>query len=231
VWHNWRWYPTFWSALPGGAWLEPWTTGGAYTYYNPYWYALPEGEDEWPEPTGPDYSTPIPVPSEKELGGTDDATVATAMGHFATARAEFKKGNYAEATKAIDRAIRLLSGDRTMHEFRALTLFAQKKYNDASAAVYAVLAEGPGWNWDTMAGLYDKPQTYTKQIRALETYVSEHPKDGALHFLLAYHYLVLDERKPAIDELRAAAKLTPKDKLSGLLADVLEKMPPKGKEK
>jgi tetratricopeptide (TPR) repeat protein len=184
-------------------------------------------EDLPPMPWAPDYSSPIPVPSESELRATDEATVAAAMGRFATARANFKKGLYSEAAAEVDPAIRMLPGDRTMHEFRALSLFAQKKYDEAAATAYAVLAEGPGWNWDTMSGLYDKPQTYTTHLRALEAYVEDHPKEGAARFLLGYHYLVIDDRQKAVGQLRAAAKLTPKDKLSALLADALEKMPPK----
>jgi tetratricopeptide (TPR) repeat protein len=231
AWNNWWWYPRFWSDLSGGSFMGPWAVGDAYRYFNPYWNALPGAEEGEPGKSEPDYSRPIPVPSQSELDGIDEETVTRAMGHFATARAEFKKGNYDEAATAINRAVRLLPGDRTMHEFRGLTLFAQKKYAEAAAVIHAVLAQGPGWNWDTMTGLYDKSGTYTKQLRALEAHVGEHPKEGATRFLLAYHYLVLDERKPAIEELRAAAKLSPKDKLSALLADALEKMPPKAPEK
>jgi tetratricopeptide (TPR) repeat protein len=226
AWNNWWWYPSFWVGLRGGAWLGPWGWGDSYSYYNPYWYMLPDVEGPEMMPA-PDYSSPIPVPSESEMNSKDEAKVNSAMGRFATARAEFKKGRYSEAAAAVDRAVEALPGDRSMHEFRALTLFAQKKYDEAAAAAYAVLAEGPGWDWDTMAGMYEKPETYTKQLRDLEAFVSDHPKNGATHFLLGYHYLVVDERKHAIEELRAAAKLTPKDKLSALLADALEKMPPK----
>jgi tetratricopeptide (TPR) repeat protein len=229
-WNNWWWYPSFWAGLGGGYWLTPWAYGGSYSYYNPYWYGLPDDEGDEPMPLEPDYSTPIPVPSESEMSNLDETTVRQAMARFATARGEFKKGLYAEAIADVNRALRLVPGDRSMHEFRALTLFAQKKYDEAAAAAYAVLAQGPGWNWDTMAGLYDKPETYTKQLRDLEAYVREHPKEGAARFLLAYHYLVVDERKAAVEELRAAAKLSPKDKLSALLADALEKMPPKAGE-
>jgi tetratricopeptide (TPR) repeat protein len=229
-WNNWWWYPSFWSGLGGGSWLTPWAWGDSYSYYNPYCFDLPEFEGPGPMPWEPDYSTPIPVPSENEMRGPDETAVTQAVSRFATARAEFKKGQYVEATADVNRALRLVPGDRSMHEFRSLTLFAQKKYDEAAAAAYAVLAQGPGWNWNTMAGLYDKPEIYTKQLRDLEAFVREHPKDGATHFLLAYHYLVLDERKAAIEELRTAAKLTPKDKLSALLAEALEKMPPKAGE-
>jgi tetratricopeptide (TPR) repeat protein len=108
-----------------------------------------------------------------------------------------------------------------MQEFRALTLFAQGKYADAAGVVYAVLAAGPGWNWDTLAALYADKESYPKQLRGLEEYVRDHPDEGNAHFLLGYHYLVLDEHDAAVSQLRVAAKLTPKDKLSLQLIDAL----------
>ena len=47
---------------------------------------------------------------------------------------------------------------------QALTLFAQRKYKDAASAIYAVLAAGPGWDWQTMSELYPDPEVYTKQL-------------------------------------------------------------------
>jgi hypothetical protein len=224
AWNNWGWYPAFWAGLYGGSWLSPWAWGGSYAYVNPYWTYSAAGGDEG---YVPDYSTPIPVPSESDLSSIDEKKLTDAMTHFAMARAYFKNGMYKEATDEDDQAIRLVPGDRTMHEFRALTLFARKMYGEAAGTIYAVLSAGPGWNWDTMAGLYKKTETYTRQLRDLEGYVRDHPKDAKAHFLLAYHYLVLDERQPAIAELRAAAQLNPQDKLSPQLADALSKAPAK----
>jgi len=176
-------------------------------------------------PAGLDYSEPIPVPTEAELTSTDDETMTAAMTHFATARAYFKQRSYDLATAEVDRALQLLPGDRTMHEFRGLTLFAREQYDEAAGVIYAVLAAGPGWDWDTMMALYPNADTYTRQLRALEASVRDNPSNGKGHFLLAYHYLVLDARDSAIAELRAAAKLTPEDRLSAQLADALSQKP------
>ena len=119
----------------------------------------------------------------------------------------FKAGKYADAQAKAEQAIAKLPSDAALHEFRALTLFAQGKYQDASAALYAVLAAGPGWNWETMRDLYGDPAEYTKQLRALEQFVKGKPDAGYGHFLLAYHYLVLGSKDAAVTELRQVTRI------------------------
>ena len=122
---------------------------------------------------------------------------------------------------AIMKAIRLLPSDATLHEFRAMTLFAQGRYKDAAATLYAVLAAGPGWGWDTMRGLYPDEDTYTRQLRALEEYVRKDPKSGEAHFVLAYQYLVLGVKDEAVKQLREVVRLQPQDQLSAALLKAL----------
>ena len=101
-----------------------------------------------------------------------------------------------------------------MHEFRAFVLFAQKKYREAAPGVYAVLAAGPGWTWDTVRDLYADPDLYTRQLRALEEYVRKNPDATDGRFLLAYQYLVLNHVPQAVHQLTRFSELVPKDKLS-----------------
>jgi tetratricopeptide (TPR) repeat protein len=195
---------------------NPYFVNPAFTASNPYTYSAP---------TGLDYSQPIPLPTAEEVEKTPESTVNKAMEAFNQARSAFRKGRYAEATDLVDKALNLLPGDRSMQEFRALTLFAREKYTDAAATIHAVLASGPGWNWDTMSLLYPNEETYPKQLRALEEYTRDHPKDGAVHFLLGYHYLVLEENAAALVELRLAHELTPKDKLAPAMIEALSGTP------
>ena len=67
------------------------------------------------------------------------------------ARDAFRKGDYAVASSEIDLAIKALPKDAALHEFRALVDFATKDYQQAAAALYAVLSAGPGWDWTTLA--------------------------------------------------------------------------------
>ena len=114
---------------------------------------------------------------------------------------------------------------------RALTLFAQKKYKEAAAAVYAVLAVGPGWDWDTLKSLYPDVDTYTKQLRALEDYQKQNPKSADASFLLAYQYLTLGKKDAAIKQLQRTVELQPKDQVSAQLIKVLEQPPQETKDR
>ena len=52
-----------------------------------------------------------------------------------------------------------------------------------------MLAVGPGWDWNTLIGLYPNVSVYTEQLRALESYCNLNPKSAPARFVLAYFYL------------------------------------------
>lgn len=184
---------------------------------------------------------PVPndVPQQTTPPATNDATAPSAQPNttanavdaekqeaakkiFDDARSAFKNGDYAQAQDLDEQAIKKLPGDVTLHEFRALTLFAQKKYRDAAGTLYAVLAAGPGWNWDTLKGLYPDVDTYTAQLRALEQFQTNNPNSAEASFVLAYHYLTLDEKDAAIKQLEHVVEINPKDQLSAQMLKLLK---------
>jgi TolA-binding protein len=179
-----------------------------------------------PSLTPPPPAEPAPEPEPAKDAVPEDPAVREAIARLEEARAAFLKNDYAQAQQLIEKGIQKAPGDATLHEFRALTQFAQKKYKDAAATIYAVLAAGPGWNWDTLKSFYDSDKTYQDQLRALEEYSRANPKAAEAHFLLAYHYLVLDGKDYAIKELEEVVKLLPKDQLSALLLKALKEPPP-----
>jgi len=223
-WGNWASYPTFWTGLASDTWLTPWAGGGgAFTYDNPYYDPSVYGDEDDDVPMALNYSQPIEAADDDTA---NDDLVRQAMEYFDDARARFGRERYNDALVATNQALLLLPEDRTIQEFRGLCLFALGRYTEASAVLYAVLAGGPGWDWDTMIALYADADTYTAQLRRLEAYVQDHPDDSAVHFLLGYHYLVLDDKPSAVAELRTAAQLEPRDTLSAKLADALSQQPP-----
>ena len=118
-----------------------------------------------------DYSQPIDTQA-----APPPAEVANpAIAKFDSARAAFGTGDYAGALQLTDEALKVLPNDATLHEFRALVLFAVGKYDLAAGPLYAVLSVGPGWDWTTMAGLYPDIDVYTRQLRKLEAFVSANP--------------------------------------------------------
>jgi predicted Zn-dependent protease len=187
-----------------------------FNYSNPY-YEAPDTTVA----TGLDYSQAITLPTAQEVQRIDEEVPKKAVSKLDQARAAFRDGDYANAQGLVEEAIERLPSDPTLHEFRALVLFARGRYREAASALYAVLSIGPGMDWDSMATLYPDTPTYQKQLQGLESYVKDHPNAGYAHFLLAYHYLVLDEKEGAAEELAAVVKLEPKNQLAKNLYDAL----------
>ena len=121
------------------------------------------------------------------------------------------------ALQLTDEALKVLQNDATLHEFRALVLFAVGKYDLAAGPLYAVLSVGPGWDWTTMAGLYPNIDVYTSQLRKLEAFVSANPTSTAGRFVLAYHYLTQGHTDAAVSQLKQVVALAPQDTLSAQL--------------
>ncbi len=149
--------------------------------------------------------------------GEPSGTQGQADELFAGARDLFAKQDYSSALAEIDKAGALAPKDPDLTQFRALCLFALKDYRQAAAALYAVLAAGPGWDWTTVSGLYPSTTTYTQQLRTLENYSQQNPNAADARFVLAYQYLVTGHNEQAIEELKIIAQLQPKDQLAAQL--------------
>lgn len=236
-----RWHHGYWTGWYNRPWL--WFGGGVaagwlwgstpnVVYVNPYWIAPPVV-------AAYDYSQPIPVPEPIAVPPDPndvytqsntpppfeavDPNAAAAAKILDSARQAFLANDYNNALQMVDRAISSSPKDTTLHEFRALVLFAQRRYQDATATIYAVLAVGPGWDWNTLSSFYRDPQIYTAQLRALEEYTRANPKEAGPRFLLAYHYLVTDHRDAAARALRSVVALQPNDQLATYMLQTLEK--------
>jgi len=202
-------YP-YWNSLA-------WSGLGGYAYVNPYYVTPSVGVDELTY----DYSRPLPIPTAPAVVEGQPTTPPTedrVSVLFDEARDYFRTGDYQKASATIDHAIALAPSDTVLHEFRAMALFAMRRYEDAAATLYAVLAVGPGWNWDTVRSLYGDPAYYTRQLRDLEEAYYRNPKNPALSLVLAYQYLVLGHVDAARGRLETVVALNPNDKVAaGLL--------------
>lgn len=201
---------------------------GYSSYYNPYYTAPATGT------TVINYSEPIVVmpqetaatapPKEGDQPAASPPPVTPdGSDTLNQARTAFYEGKYSDALKFTDETLKSMPKDAAVHEFRALVLFALKRYTDAAAALNAVLAVGPGWDWTTMISMYPDVDTYTAQLRALEAARSQNPKAADVHFLLAYHYLTAGYNDAAVAELKQVVQLQPKD---GVAAQLLSSLTP-----
>jgi tetratricopeptide (TPR) repeat protein len=227
---NWNWGSFALGAVAG---VTAWGLGSAFyswgyaPYANPYYSTDAMAQPIVVEQTVPggvpqsatvpavsyDYSRPI----DTQAPPPEPAVADPAVAKFDEGRAAFKAGDYVKALQRTDEAIRTLPNDATLHEFRALALFALRKYEQAAVPLYAVLAVGPGWDWTTLVGLYPGVDVYTQQLRALEQYARANPRSSAAHFLLAYHYLTQGHNDAAVAQFRQVQALAPGDTLSAQL--------------
>jgi tetratricopeptide (TPR) repeat protein len=191
-------------------------TFGCGDYSNPY-YAESSGG-------GYDYSEPVmTAPMEPTSSGAAPPSNVPpeVVSKFDQAREAFLQREYTKALALTDESLKQLPHDAVIHEFRSLVLFAMGRYQEAAAVINAVLAVGPGWDANTLIGLYPDMDTYTAQFRALEKARNENPKSADIHFLLGYHYLTCGYSDAALTEFRQAAELQPKDTVAASLVATL----------
>jgi tetratricopeptide (TPR) repeat protein len=238
-WHgNWGgWWDHLWNEHPlaAGLGLTWWGVNrlsswyGFPWYYNPY-YTVPA------EPTVINYSEPLVLPYQEAASyysasapaSTSGGTAALppdvnqeALDKFDQARTAFSQGQYDQALKLTDEALAKMPKDAAIHEFRSLVLFALKRYPESAAAIHAVLAVGPGWDWTTLSSLYPSVDTYTAQLRALEAYCTEKPTAADGRFLLAYHYITMGHPNEATKQLQRAIEYQPKDAVAANLLQTI----------
>jgi hypothetical protein len=118
----------------------------------------------------------------------------------------------------------------SLRTIRACTSFApwsssRQRYDEAATSLYPVLSIGPGWDWPTLIGLYSDVAVYTRELRALESYVQQNPQSAPAKFVLAYHYVTQGHVDAAIPELRDVVRLQPRDTNSAELLQQLQGTP------
>jgi thioredoxin-like negative regulator of GroEL len=212
-----------------------WGRNNTFVFNNPFWVVPAVSSTTVVEvPVWLDYSRPLPAPvgdfvAVGDLVGDEfddlsdspppDPAAVEAIQLFDQARTAFQARDFKRALELIDESIALSPSDATLHEFRALCLFALKDFQQAAGTIYAVLAAGPGWNWETLVSLYASVSVYTEQLRALESHVRANPDDAAATFLLAYHYITMGHLESAVKQLEQVTRLLPDDQLSAQLLE------------
>jgi hypothetical protein len=217
------WWPFWWPWWWGGGY-----GGGYYDYGSPYCYYY-DTNDFGPGDVGVPaidnnqaaVGAPVPdaQPDLADQGPVDQggSSNAGAM-FFSQAEGAFRGGKYHDALRLANHAAVESPRNPKSAELMSLALFADGDYRGAAAQAHAALTLGPVSNWNTLRGYYDDDvDTYTKQLRALESYTRDKPTAPEGHFLLAYQYLMTGYTKQAVKQLAEVVKLAPHDKLSAEL--------------
>ena len=236
AYQSYAYYPSAWAAPVYGSWgLSPVASSWMYSSYaNPYLQPTTQtvilqqpvvidasGANSTPstqDVVAYDYSKPI----DTTAAPPEPSAAESAQRVFESARDRFKANDFSGALSLADQALLQRKTDPVLHEFRALCLFALKRYDEAAAVNYAVLSAGPSWDWATMINLYSGIDVYTSQLRELEEYIKQKPDSASATFELAYLYMAQGAKKAAARKFREVAALQPADKLSAQLAATLD---------
>jgi len=165
--------------------------------------------------------TPATPPGTGDAGTAATGPNAEATAAYNSAADSFKAGDYNAALKGAETALAKLPSDTTLHQFRALCLFAMGKYQEAAGTIYAVLSVEPGWDWTSLSSYYPSVSVYTEQLRKLEAYVKANPKATDGHFVLGYHYLCAGHSDAALKQLKLVTEQQPQDQVSAALVRML----------
>ena len=99
-----------------------------------------------------------------------------------------------------------------------LGMFAVGQYRGAAMEAHAVAALGKMPDWPTVYALYGDVDTYTRQLRALETFATKSPSAPEGRFLLGFQYAVAGpQRAGRQSEFLAALKAIPQDRVAAEL--------------
>ena len=113
--------------------------------------------------------------------------------------------------------------DIEAEQMKALALFAMQKYEQAAASAYTVLKADAAWDWTMLRQMYPSREMYVQQLRTLQASAGQPTASAGVHFLLAYHWLMLDQMDAARAELIKTRQLQPDNQLVG---DLLASLPP-----
>ncbi len=189
----------------------------AYNVYNDYVY------NDYQTPSGPPmapYNVSYPPAAENASEAVPPPPAPEGDAPFyAQALTAFSAGKYEEAVRLADHALVDAPKDARIHELLSLAMFAQGDYRGAAIEAHPAISLGPIGKWADIQSHYNNPETYTTELRALESYVISHPKAADAHFLLGYQYLILGHQDAAKYQFQAAHRLTPDDALATKLAE------------
>ncbi len=133
---------------------------------------------------------------------------------YTQALAAFRMGDYREASRLAGHAAIDQPQNAKVHLLLSLALFATGDYPGAATEAHAVAALEPVPDWNTVYGIYQNVDAYTRDLRTLEAYVRQHPKAPDARFLLGFQYMIDGHRDAAQAEFAQAVKLEPKDRLA-----------------
>jgi hypothetical protein len=215
-WYGYRYgYGGFYPGY-GLAWWPWWYSYGGWPGYYSYY-------DYYPYNNYTTYaydSDTVPYADSEPIAESPmtNATIGEEQSEYYTeALAAFQQGDFSNAVRLAGHAAIDEPRNPDVHLLLSLGMFALGQYRGAAMEAHAVAAMGQIPDWAKVYAIYGNVETYTNQLRALEKYVSAHPKSPEGRFMLGFQYMIAGHPDAAKGELLQALNLTPQDRLAGQL--------------
>ncbi len=149
----------------------------------------------------------------------------------ARAAAALRAADYPQVLVELQPVLAEDSDDGQAWMLRAQALFGMQSYARAAQALHSAMRLLPAEEWGRPVLKCDtyfaSAGEFSARLRALESHVAAHPREGSGHFLLGYYYAYSGKGSQAERELRTALQLmTGDDELAQALLDPLTHKPP-----
>ncbi len=181
-------------------------------------------EQRVPVPSGT-CPTPAPVP----ISRSEQTPVSThvsermrqARNKTDVAKAFFKTHQYADAEVRLNDVVKLAPDDTNAWQFRSLALFAQGKFDAAAADAYDGIKLGNTWTTTVLNSIYPSADRYHRQLERLVQQAAQKPSMSA-HFLLGYHYLILNDLENGRLQLTKVLEFSPEEPVATQLIAAID---------
>jgi tetratricopeptide (TPR) repeat protein len=193
--------------------------GSGYGNYGNYGYSYPSTSTYLYADAADSSVAPLTQPS------TDLAASATdfvGLGEDA-----FRAGQYAEALRDWQHSMVDDPNNGAVVLLMAQAMFALGQYDQAANTTQMAMQMLPESEWGNVVKnytqLYGNIEDYTNQLRAAEKARDAKPDDGAVRFVLGYHFGFLNYPKQAVRELDKALDIESRDVGAQKLRDIFAK--------
>ena len=242
-------YSPFWYHRPYPGYWGPWAYPGYWNY--PIWYHHPGwyGYDyhhwhyqgsvginiarapvtvygEWTDSSGEVHTEDRPKAEPESESAPPAPDIAVGERYLEDAIDAFRDRNYDEALKLAQQSSLKLEDQGPVFLLLGQAQFAAGKYMESAETLHRALGMMEEEDWgifvENYRDYYGKIGDYTRQLRALESYMKQELTAPFGSFLLGYHYGFLGYPDHATNHLEEAVELAQADDVAKRLLEIFQ---------